>query len=582
MKNLITALIAFSATLAFSATPPQPARAQTLADALEAKLATQLKRLFGEDTRLSATVHVKAAAFARTETKPGKSFDMGYLPVPVELDKLRQGAQPAAEEMLNVESVDVDVFADASLPDDLVAHAEDVAKSSLKGFNPTVTVKRIRTASASKVASPLTSPLLFGMAAGGLLLALGLFLFGVFVARGLGRLGNSMEAAAATRFSFKPSPPATDVPKTATELEPPRPVLPLPSSSIHDPARNIQLVDKALGEAPRLLLAAFDAKQGDAAGLRWLLPKLGDEARAAFHSGLLPVDLLSQIDRAAVSDRREEEWVIWLQGFAERLTIHRMRGGSPLEKALGSDTYNRLVSLPAMKVAEWVCALEPQFAAAGWRLIIEILSPKDLEAVLTRLPNEQWERIAHARNIPLSELPPFAEHMVSELAGSAPAQDGSGHSLPMEKLVEPLVSLLREKALGEDDAFIDELAVNFPELPALIAQRFWTPRLVDRVPEDSLQAAFRGAGNEVKSAVVALMPPAIAERFEDMLPEGNVRTVVLDRVKRLNASATPGEKRASLLLARQFLDALRAQAAEGRFDLLAEGNAPERRFREAA
>jgi len=582
-------------------------RGQRLVTALETKLQQQFKLFLGEKTRIAAFVHiVESKTRAKAKEKAGKSMDLGYLPVPVDMYDSSQPKGNPEDDVVLVEKVEVDLYADSDLTATTINSAKQLVSSTLKGMNPAIIVKRLQAPppeakvnekdekkdlkkEENKIEPPKEKDwleqlqpyqMLIGIAAAGLFIGFGLFILGAFFFLSMRRLGNAFKGAAVGK-NLGGEKVAIDVEAKNIERVGPgpsrtevRPALrPGNAISARDYSQNIKLIQQILLDSPRVLISIFDPLGGDAAGLRWLLPKLGQEVQETLRK-FLPSQLLAQVDKAVMPEHQEEEWSAWLQSFAERLVVKKLRAGAPLDTILGSERVSKLMKIPPETLIDLAHKLPPEHAPSAWRLLLELLSREEVTKALGSIGEVEWTALSHAHQVGLQNLVSLADWMLNAVAQDPNLTGDQDQSeFFSTRLLDPVLQLLETKNLGEDDTYIDSLILHMPQLAPLILERFWTPRTLERVPSANLETAFRAANNQQKTALIVSMPSKISQQLEKMLPEGNVRTMVVDQVRRAkNASLT--EKANLRRTARLFLQDLRTQVVQGKFDLLPDKSSP--------
>jgi hypothetical protein len=83
--------------------------------------------------------------------------------------------------------------------------------------------------------------------------------------------------------------------------------------------------------------------------------------------------------------------------------------------------------------------------------------------------------------------------------------------------------------------------------------------------------AFKDLPHDEKALLLKALPDVHARRIEQLLPEGMIRTIVLDEMRRISERNSADDKRAGAQIAHRFIDMLMKRAAARTFQLRQDG-----------
>lgn len=573
---------------------------------LEAKLLHAVETFVGPRSKVLASVRVTATPLSKileeqAETDAKKAtdetwLDLGYVTTP------NEGVSPETKTTVvspggfRVDSVDADVRVSEKLDDATLAQVQTLAQNTLSAFSAKVKVAKTNfleaipePPKAETAKEELSGFEKFLAKYGALVPLLGAILIGLGLIVASGTAVRSMGQAAADLASGlrslkaapAPAPNATAANAADTkESDASGPKAPPVPPRLRDHFRNLTLVKKRLSENPLPFLRALAEEGDDRRGLKWLLTNLNDEERAVIRK-IIGLDRLSALaqDPPAADDVPWDP-TAWLQTKVEDLVLREIAGGSLLEKAIDADQTLRLSSASAERLYK---AAEDSQDPLAWRVAIEFLPRERVATLLRDSKQDFWKRLVEGSEIDADAARRGAAMLIERLgddtnAGAAAA--GSSKAEVVEErrrfysniLLDPAVDSVLAKGLGDDDTFLEELSGIAPDFVTLLRTKVWTPRSLERVPDEALREAFLALTPAQKTAVLLALPEGPSERLQSYFPEGTGRTIVLDQLRKARERGDAAEAESATRLAREFLDYLRKQVGEGRFNLIAEAN----------
>jgi hypothetical protein len=106
------------------------------------------------------------------------------------------------------------------------------------------------------------------------------------------------------------------------------------------------------------------------------------------------------------------------------------------------------------------------------------------------------------------------------------------------------------------------------ELAQMLKREFWTAKDLGRVPEPYLAKVVKTLSNEDRCSLILALPKAESERIRSMVPEGNARSIVFDKVQKAITKNDPVQFQEAARTTRRLLDRLRLEANAGKFQPL--------------
>lgn len=568
---------------------------------VELKLLRTLETYLGDRSKVLVSVNFKypppteGAKAPESEAVPGADTwqDLAYVTTPGEGVDL-------TESKLKIASTDAEIRVGDSVDDETVAQIRSLADNVLSGLNPNVRVERVAFPKADPAKDPSRLPASeaekektpadkvgealqkFGALVpviAALILGFGLWLASRSASQTIAQ--SAGEIAAGIRnmrptVTTNPDKPIGIRGLDGGDAEAKGAKLPPPPPRAREQMRNVALVRRMLHENPLPFVRMITTSPEDMKGLKWLLTNLEEGERALLKKfiGAERVASLAQTDDAAV----DPSWEAgnWLQRLVESLIVREMSGGSGVDKALAPEQALRLSTAESDGV---VGALRKLNQPAAWRVALEFLPKAKVIEALKESDPGLWKMLISGSELTEEALRDGATKLVAELGEAAPQGAGRGteekRRFYSNLLLDPAVDSVLSKSLGEDDAFLDELAAMAPDFVEMLRRRVWTPRSLERVEDAGLRDAFLPLPPAQKTALLFVLPEAVTAKLQSYLPEGTGRTIVLDQLKKAREKNDVAEVESATQLAREFLDYLRRQAEEGRLTLKAETNASE-------
>lgn len=332
---------------------------------------------------------------------------------------------------------------------------------------------------------------------------------------------------------------------------------------------NVKIVKECLSENPSHLVRELSNMEMAGEGLRWLMLLLTEEERAALKN-VLGEQRLAQLANEATDGEKESSFETksnWLDKLAERLTLRKVRDSSPVEAALDTQTVVALLLAPP---AALIAAAEAVKDKAAWRILAEFLAREDFQLFLAKSLPDRWKTIVEATDLDPGEIQASAKAMVEHIeksqAGSESKVDRARYFQSV--LLSPAVAALAKMSLSQQDELLMQIKKPGGDLIKLIEERVWTPRQIQRVPTEYLTEFVKGLPMEHRVALVLGLPPDLADKMMEILPEGNIKVVVQDQVKRIEARGDEREKSQYGEICRGILETLREKALNREFRLL--------------
>ena len=586
LRRLLLALALITASLAMpliSSAAEMSPDFHTMERDLETKIQSKIDALFGVQPRIIVTLTMreklkKAAAPERKENW----VDVGYLSLPMNNEPSKDSA---AAKSFSIESVNVDLQVPETIAPQTVEQLKSLVKKNIPEIQPNITVSKFtppkeepqKEAQKEKekkdkdLMSLLPSLASFlGLVLAALLLSAGIWLMARAVRMATQTIVDGMRESKGTvkseTISVQPlKTSVTPEPQTPSKQNPPLP------SALKNYNKNITLLRSVLSENPILWVRCIQ-DQEDWIGTRWLLPLLNFDEQELLKRSLGP-KRLKNLEEAKSTQPESIDQTAWLQGFAEKVVLSRIRGESSTQVALGPEKSIQFLTMEPQVLLEAVRSMGNNSSA--WRLLVEFLPRNSLEVLFNQMEPDQWKWVISSYNLNSQEIPKTAEEILGKVKEIEKSRDevNRKETYFSTYLIEPLIHHLISKVPGDDDLLLEELSQTAPELVSLVHTRLWTSKILDRIPDEVIKPFLMGLPDPQKVALLIAYPEQQASRIEALLPEGTAKTIILDQVRKIRARNDLTERKSTFLIARQFLDSLRTQAATGKFELLPEASA---------
>ncbi|MBS1984305.1 MAG: hypothetical protein JST16_09035 [Bdellovibrionales bacterium] len=571
--------------------------AEQLKQSIEGKIQRTLDTYLGGKSKVIVNVRFRAPTAKEDDAVANIDtwMDLGYVTAPNE---------GVASNKIRFKAAEVDIRVSDQLDDATVQQIQLLANNALDGMNPDVKISRVaflepdalqaangatpgkaadRTPASVTPEEPKSEVSVFEKLiqkygaliplAAALVLGLGLLLSSsiasTVISRSAGEIAAGIRSMRAT-VSSNPEKPLTvaaplglDIKSSEVSAAKAPPVAP----RLREHFKNLAFVKKTLLENPLAFVRVLGDSPEDQRGLKWLLANLDDAERASLKSVLGRERILTLTQAINV----EGPWdpASWLQGTVENAVLREVAGTSVVERALEGDQAFRLSMAP---VEDLFQAVEESNDPASWRVALEFLPREKIGVVLRASDSSVWQRMLAGSDLDRDALRQAAGRILDRVGQNArdprtAVQAEDKRRFYANILLDPAIDSILAKTLGEDDQFLDDLATMAPDFVALLRTKVWTPRSLDAVDHEALREAFLPLSPAQKMSVMLALPATVSQRFEDFLPEGTGRTIVLDQLRRARERQDLQEFDAATRLAREFLDYLRKQADSGRLAL---------------
>lgn len=329
----------------------------------------------------------------------------------------------------------------------------------------------------------------------------------------------------------------------------------------------IEFIKQNLKVSPKTIGRAVKDQRLDAIGIRRVLPHL-DEGKEALRSSLTP-SLAQALARPHVTHDEDLNQVAWIDDFVERMALESFRGESAMETILGPERTETLHQAAEKQLLQMFQQLNLGNDRASWRLYGEFLGPEKISGLLEKCNVEQWQRFSESSRVSDDELVAAADRVIQALA-----EKGQQSPIENEKeyyestiVLDSIVAAITKKAPSESDALLTKIFEAVPDLQPKILERIWTPSCIDSAPPQELNDALRPMSAEEKAMLIWILPSTQSEILDKLIPEGNLKLIISDRIKKLKAKSTPKDVKLASDLCHGFLERLRLQSIKNGWEL---------------
>jgi hypothetical protein len=581
---------------------------QELEGRLEERLRAGLRSFLGPDATSVATVRVKPGESKKEakDAKPGSAAekrgapadeDYGYLPIPPSEFDGRLLEPEQEKPLLTVASVDVDIRFSPTSADEKKQQAEvrAFAEQLFSGYSPKVNVAVLKLPPlpkpatepgrdpASKAPTVEEPPLWKASLPYGVAVLCVLILAGAFfaIARGMSKAAEVVtggilqiraamsEATAAARPQKKEEPKkeAKDPEVGASAREGKSFALP-PEVLAQTEAHAVRVIKEVLTKEPGIFTRTLGREPVDLQGLRRLLPFLEEPEQKALKAALGESFFEELSETFGTEEMKFDEFSLWARRLAERVVVRRAQGANVLESELGTEG---ILELSGTSSSQLIEAVRKVGTPSAWRVAAEFLSSEQFTSLVASAQGSELRAMLESAALPPSAWVEGARAVLAEVsslkASGVSQSDKKVQGFIRTKLFRPVLATFESKPFGEDDQYLSQLEVDSPALVAMVREAVWTTQELKRVPATAWSRFVKGLGNEDRVALILSFPEELSEVVRSAVPEGNARTMVLDRVKKQLAKNDPEAQKLALIRSRELVSELRLSAEQGEFQL---------------
>jgi flagellar motor switch protein FliG len=133
--------------------------------------------------------------------------------------------------------------------------------------------------------------------------------------------------------------------------------------------------------------------------------------------------------------------------------------------------------------------------------------------------------------------------------------------------LDPIVKALENKNFEEDKEYLSIISKESPSLAQELGTRVWRPEILFRIPSSFLKESLNGLSREEKIKLIYGLPEQESGLILSLIPDGNLRTIILDEVNKLKDRNEMTEMKESVQFSKTFLSYLRNKNSEQEFTL---------------
>jgi len=320
-----------------------------------------------------------------------------------------------------------------------------------------------------------------------------------------------------------------------------------------------------------LFVRSMSDDPSDLLGLKFMVAKFSPEARSKLKELLGMERILKASSYQAGEDVVGFDATGWIQQLIEKIELKKLAGGTVVEEALSSDESLLLSGVGAEGLFEAVLKVN---TPAAWRVATDFLPPEELRRLGKGIDRAMWSNLVKGSLVhDRSEVHAAARQLIDLV------RTGSSENVILfkahrerdehftKRLLPSLVDAILSQELGEDDAFVEHILRDSPEFAKILRASLWTPSRLADVNDDSLKTVFLGLDNGQRSTLLYILPDPHAKRLESYLPDSLMKRIVLDGADKLKTTADTETRDRARAMAREFLDYLRVQVANGKVQL---------------
>lgn len=525
-----------------------PSELKDFEGSVETKLTSLARVQFGSAENIS--FYVKA--LLKKEEVNSEANDVGYLAIPA-------GSVTNQNIETSLQEIEIVIVASSRLPAEGVKAFQGSVRKVFAAYRPRIKVQTVdfveaatRQPAQEKPVDPNNqkdnkkSEIGSWIRAG--LLGVTLSFVGFFLYLGLGALAKALREGATSLAQSLGLSKSSSAPNT-----PPPVASPPPRSSKAENEYALKNLPEVIAQLRKLaesdplkFVAVLTGAAEDLIGVRWFLSQIQDQDRQKIQKFLGPGRMRQLEEPLEVPVGYNI--ASWAQSFLERLVLVKMKGKVLIEEALSADEVSFLYQISpeqALRAGRELASPE------AWRFSLEIL-PSNMLMTTPPLEWKEWNAIIRSSAITSSELQNFFPQYKAFFQNIEGEQSISARDpILFAKILPSIVGSLEVMRFGEDDQFIENLAVEYPELSLEVRKNFFTLNTFKEMEVSDLKAFFGNLENESVIAVLVCSQGPDRSFVQDLLPEGMKKTVVLDLFKKALEKNDPTTLQEALKKARK-------------------------------
>lgn len=333
--------------------------------------------------------------------------------------------------------------------------------------------------------------------------------------------------------------------------------------------KNIDVIVQTIKTQPFVFSTSIGTSTEDYQGIGRLLPMMVERE--------LSVDTLKSIISESTIKRIEEEKKInglfnevdfcnWVNTFVERITINQLKKGNYYSQILDGMTVKKLYGLDSKDFIDYA---KKSGEGIVYKIAIDFLPPDNAREFLNSFTSEEWRLVLEDKTVNTEVVNKIALKIISEIGGVviASKKQVTPEQTLEEVMVTPIQGYLAARYVTEYDSFIDEIEAISPLFAKKIRKNVWTPSTLLSVPKDYLGKTFQELSIERKGQLVLGLPEETARYLLDLHPDGKVRIILYDQLKKKNTQIAKDIMDSAQAACRKFLTQLQNDEKNGKFVL---------------
>jgi hypothetical protein len=304
---------------------------------------------------------------------------------------------------------------------------------------------------------------------------------------------------------------------------------------------------------------------------------MSEEARLALREILgARSSLFESLSAEKIPDSRASR--VWTANLVKRILARDLVSENPVTKSIDPVDLKSFRKLRGAMLGEFVGSVLEQSDTRLVAGLSEILDTQQIQDFIENSSSEEWTRLVRVlEEAPLEKVELETEQL-ERLKSSIPRHDNSsggsagGTRASTQRVLAGLIEAQKKLNLDAETRNLRSLCEKLPQMRASLESRYWGLAALARVPEPVLVTWLTRLDNRLLASLLHFSQSSeeltLWARLESLLPEGMRKTIVLDYFKKMSTQTSAKELLQWSGVLRNNIETLRAQHAEGRFELL--------------
>ncbi len=331
--------------------------------------------------------------------------------------------------------------------------------------------------------------------------------------------------------------------------------------------RSLEIVKTCLRTAPHVFKQVLVRNDENFQGFKVLLPQIVEFTSKL--KEIISIELWKKID--SIDGINESLFGRWLNRFAEDLSIAQMTDTGYFSCHIESTLFEKIHSA---KLSHLIEASIKVNSCILFKFLLDFLPSNESINLMKHFDDKTWSKILSERQVNPIQLNKDISEMLETVEAIVEKDKREINDHDFSRIFSnPLSLFLKDKDFEEAEEFFKIISYSAPELSESIKAKFWTPRMLFRIPKDYLTEKFNILSVEGRVLILLGVQEDLREHLLTCIPEGKVMTIVTDQYSRDFDIQDERQKSRSTKTIKDFLNALKEDLYAEKFELKEESEA---------